>query len=256
MAGYAHYELCEDGDESSALSLAVKLFGFIHGQQRAHIGEERRVSKLGPHALLSFGARNGLPSSFKVLAEQSHNTRGIEIRKQRDSLCEVDKVPTLIALEQRAEFGSENFFAAEGDDICLACEPRILDFERNDLGAVVNRALPCGDLDLNADRLADILVVSLRYGFAKCSLLSAVPPRNRNSLPKKSSLKISTKARHMTRSCSTCRSSGHGAFLLHATMFMAGITDRAPGGGERQHSSVRCAQQGRSICQHVLLGQA
>lgn len=80
-----------------------------------------------------------MPTRFEILAEQIDNMRGIEIRKQRDSLCEVDEVPAFVTLEQRPELGGENLLAAKSDDIRLACEPWILDLERNGLGTVVGR---------------------------------------------------------------------------------------------------------------------
>src|SRR2546423_4484582 len=45
----------------------------------AHIRKERRVGKFRPHALLGLGARDGLPTGFEILAEQSNNMCGIEI---------------------------------------------------------------------------------------------------------------------------------------------------------------------------------
>jgi hypothetical protein len=124
VARYAFYELSKDRDEGRALGLAVELLGVIGGQQRRHIGKERRVVKFFPHALLGLGAGDSLSAGFEILAEHNNNMRGIETRKQRDSLREIDEVSAFVALEQRPKLGGKNLFAAKGDDVCLACEPK------------------------------------------------------------------------------------------------------------------------------------
>src|SRR5260370_1153099 len=75
-------------------------------------------------------------------------------------------------------------------------------------------------------------------GAGKCSLFSAVPPRNRSCSRRKGSAKRSTMARLMIRSCSTCRCSAHGTNLLQAMMFIIGIIRRAPAAGEQTQASV------------------
>jgi hypothetical protein len=57
-----------------------------------------------------------------------------------------------------------------------------------------------------------------RAGGRRCSLDSAVPPRSAIESASSGCLKISTSTRLITRSCSTCASSIHGAWARHSVM--------------------------------------
>jgi hypothetical protein len=57
-----------------------------------------------------------------------------------------------------------------------------------------------------------------RAGGRSCSLESAVPPRRASESASAGCLKISASARLITRSCSTCASSIHGASARHSVM--------------------------------------
>ena len=83
------------------------------------------VPRAWQHALLGFGARDGLFAGGEIFAEKGDDARVIKIAEDRMGVREINKVPSFFPLQQCPEFRGENFFLGESFDIGAAREPGI-----------------------------------------------------------------------------------------------------------------------------------
>ena len=80
-------------------------------------------------------------------------------------------------------------------------------------------------------------ILGVAHGLREVQLVERSPATNRTASRSMSSEKISTRARLMMRSCSTCRCSAQGTTFPQATMFCVGIMRRPGARGARRSAT-------------------
>jgi hypothetical protein len=114
LAGNAFDERLEHRTKSGVRGGGVKILGLLRGQQGAHIGEEGAVIELRKHALVGLRARYHLFGCLQVFAKQRDDARMIKIAKHGVGMGEVNEVPPLLPLQERAKLGGKDLFLGDG----------------------------------------------------------------------------------------------------------------------------------------------
>ena len=74
-------------------------------QQRAHVGQQTRVSQLGEHPFLGLGPGHRLAGQVEILPEHLDHSGDIEILEDLQCVREVVEIAPLMTLQQRTQLG-------------------------------------------------------------------------------------------------------------------------------------------------------